>query len=252
MASRMRLLLGMLGALVFVVGVGGPARAGNETMLVARCAEMLAEVTSGDPVIPPAALREARSILIAPAVVDLQLGVGLRTGQGIVVARRGDGTWGEPQIVRFSGGSIGFAGRTVTDTIMLFNAPVSAAEAVERHRLGAVKFGVWMAVQAAGSWQGAAAKAGRDPDDLVTVYQRSRGVVAGGGVALESVAAVDRKPRRSWLPVIPKTGAAPPPAGGVAPLLPPSPSLDLLKTTLARVAAVPTAEVAIGPPPLTR
>lgn len=250
MADRLR--LGILGALVVVVGVGGPVSAGNETALVGRCAELLTEATSGDPVIPPAALREARSILIAPAVVDLQLGVGLRTGQGVVVARQGDGTWGEPQIVRFSGGSLGFAGRTVTDTIMLFNAPVSAAEAVERHRLGAVKFGIWMAVQAAGSWQAAAAKAGRDPDDLVTVYQRSRGVVAGGGVALESVAAVERTPRRNWLPAISKSGAAPPPAAVVAPLLPPSPALDHLKATLARVAAVPTAEVAIVPLPLTR
>lgn len=250
MSSRLR--PGIFAALLFIVGVGGPARAGDGAALVARCDELLTEATSGDPVIPPAALREARSILIAPAVVDLQLGVGLRMGQGIVVARQGDGSWGEPQIVRFSGGSVGFAGRTVTDTIMLFNATVSAAEAVERHRLGAVKFGIWMAVQASGSWQAAAAKAGRNPDDLVTVYQRSRGVVAGGGVALESVAAVDRTPRRSWLPAIPKSGAEPPSAAVVAPLLPQSASLDRLKTTLARVAAVPTAELAIVPLPLTR
>lgn len=237
--------------LALVLVMGGPALGEDDAPLVARCADLLTEVCQGDPVVPAIALERAQAILIAPGVVDLQLGLGLRSGRGVAIARRGDGTWGEPQTVRFSGGSVGYAGRTVSDTIMLFNVPVSAAEAVERYRLGWLKVGFGVGVKA-GKWHAADAEPGRSPEDLVTIYHRARGAFAGGGIEVQNVTAVDRSPERSWLPAIMKPSTDQSIAVSAAAVLPPSAALDQFKATLARVAARPAAAVAVTPLPLTR
>ena len=246
-----RLGSGLGSAMALALVIGGSAVAEDDAKLMTRCAHLLAEVSQGDPVIPSIALEHAQSILIAPGVVDLQLGLGLRSGRGVAIARRGDGTWGEPQTVRFSGGSVGYAGRTVTDTIMLFNARLSATEAVERYRLGALKVGFGIGVKG-GKWPADDAERGRAEEDLVTIYHRSRGVFAGGGIEVQNVTAVDRAAARSWLPQVVKPQTDGLLAKPVAAVPPPSAALDQFKATLARVAAGPTAEVAVTPLPLTR
>lgn len=249
MAVRLGLAWACSIALALVLG--GSALAEQDAKLVARCADLLTEASQGDPVIPSIALQQAQSILIAPGVVDLQLGLGLRSGRGVAMTRHRDGTWGEPQTVRFSGGSVGYAGRTVTDTIMLFNVPVSATEALERYRLDALKVGIGIGAPV-GKWHADAAEAGRDPGDLVTIYHRSRGVFAGGGIQVQKITAVDRSHRQSWLPQTVNRQADQSIATTVAAVLPPSAALERLKSTLARVAASPAAEVAVTPLPLPR
>lgn len=242
---------GWASAFALVLVIGGSVVAEDDATLMTRCADLLAEVSQGDPVIPSIALEQAQSILIAPGVVDLQLGLGLRSGRGVAIARRGDGAWGEPETVRFSGGSVGYAGRTVTDTIMLFNARLSATEAVERYRLGALKVGFGIGVKG-GKWHAEDAERGRAEEDIVTVYHRSRGAFAGGGIEVQNITAVDPAAARSWLPQIVKPQTDRSLAKPVAAVLAPSSALDQFKATLARVAAGPRAEVAVTPLPLTR
>ncbi len=236
-------------AWVVVIGVASSAAASDDGTLVQRCAELLVDATQGDPAITPDVLLEAKALLIAPGVIDRQLGVGLRTGEGIVVVRQENGGWGKPQLVKFSGGSVGFAGRTVTDTIMVFNVPVSAEEALQRYKLNSFQVMIGIDLNNRSSWSSDIAEPGRNPDDLVSTYRRSRGMVVGGGMSVSNIRAAGQAQRRSWLSTVFGSHADVSPVQFDNASLPTSDDVAHLQSTLARIATPPAVEMAAVPIP---
>ncbi len=109
-------------ALALIFGGGAAARAADQAD-VARGATKLLEEISRDPDsgIPPQFLHEAKAIMIVPHMVETQLGVGLRKGHGVFLARDGKGEWGQPEPVALSKISAGpEAGREVTDLVVIY------------------------------------------------------------------------------------------------------------------------------------
>lgn len=240
MASRLRTGL----AWALLLGLGPWAVAWGDDALISRCEALLTEATQGDPVIPPDALYEAKAILIAPGVIDRQLVLGMRTGQGVLLTRQANGEWGAPEIMKFTGGSAGFAGRSVTDTIMLFNVPVTAEDAITRYKLNRLNVTIGLSVHIAGKWTSAVAEPGRDPADLVSTFERSRGMLVGAGMGLSKIDPV--RSQRSWIPAVfasqPDTSAR-----SDASPSPPTAAVSLLHSKLARVATAPKIEMAVLP-----
>jgi SH3 domain-containing YSC84-like protein 1 len=74
--------------------------------------------------IPREALAKAHAVAVFPGVVKGALLIGGTSGDGIVTARRPNGSWSPPAIFRMAGGSLGFQiGAEITDVVLLIMTP---------------------------------------------------------------------------------------------------------------------------------
>jgi lipid-binding SYLF domain-containing protein len=135
--------------------------------------------TDADTQIPPALLRDSVGIIILTNVGQGGFIVGGRQGDGLMMLRQADGSWGNPAFVTFGGGSFGLQiGGRSSDIVML----VRSQETVNAILEGEVEFG--------GSVTGTAGPVGATPVDPtqssaadILTYSRSSGLF--GGVAVE-------------------------------------------------------------------
>src|SRR4029450_894706 len=117
--SRHRFCLAVLAALA--IGVArADAQSPEFAASFARATTALYEmvnVPDGNG-IPREALAKAHAVAVFPGVVKGALLIGGTSGDGIVTARRPNGSWSPPAIFRMAGGSLGFQiGAEITDCV---------------------------------------------------------------------------------------------------------------------------------------
>jgi lipid-binding SYLF domain-containing protein len=112
-----------LGGLMLLMAATAAAAAdGSEVAERLRKATttLKAMADGGDAVIPRDLLAQARAVAVFPGVTKAAVIVGGRHGEGVVSARRADGTWSAPVFFEIGGGSLGLqVGGQVVDLVLL-------------------------------------------------------------------------------------------------------------------------------------
>jgi lipid-binding SYLF domain-containing protein len=135
--------------------------------------------------IPETVLSEARGLAII-RVLKVGFGISGKGGQGVVVARTGDG-WSGPSFIGTGGAGFGFQiGAQVTDFVIVLNTR-DAVRAFSRD--GNVTIGA--DVSAAAGPVGRNAAAGVTPTAAIYTYSRAKGLFAG--VSLEGAIIATQK-----------------------------------------------------------
>jgi lipid-binding SYLF domain-containing protein len=144
--------------------------------------------------VPPALLRDAAAVVIAPDVVKGGFVLGARHGHGVLLVRQ-KGGWSDPVFVTLTGGSLGWqAGVQSTDLFLV----IRNARALDRIVRGAGKVTLGADLSVAAGPIGREAGAGTDAMLRAEIlsYSRSRGLFAGlaldGDTLLVDDAANDR------------------------------------------------------------
>lgn len=131
---------------------------------------------SPDKAIPKELLEHAQAIAVFPKVMNAAVGVGGRSGKGVVTVRQADGKWGAPAEFEIKGGSWGAQiGAQATELVLFFMNEKSVHSLLEsKFTLGA-KAGV-----AAGPI-GRSAEASTDLklNSSIYSYAKSKGLFAG-------------------------------------------------------------------------
>jgi lipid-binding SYLF domain-containing protein len=138
--------------------------------------------------IPREVLAKAHAIAVFPGVVKGAFLIGGTSGDGVVTARRPDGSWGPPSIFRMSGGSFGLQiGAEVMDVVLLVMTPKGL------QGLLSSEFTIGADMSAAAGPAGKRGEVSTDlkfSTDLVT-YSRTKGLFAGLSFSGASVRAAD-------------------------------------------------------------
>lgn len=153
------------------------ATAASEQQVVEDAAEMVRQFRSiPERGIPENVLRDARGLAII-RVLKIGFGISGKGGQGVVVARTGNG-WSGPSFIGIGGAGWGAQiGAQVTDFILVLNtrAAVRAFAQSDNIHLGAD-------LSAAAGPVGRDLQAGVTPNAAVYTYSRSRGLFAGASL----------------------------------------------------------------------
>lgn len=150
---------------------------------VVRNAQAVLEDLAARPLegIPASLLADAQGVVICPNVIKLGFVVGGRHGTGVLLAKRPDGSWSLPVLLRINGGSVGWqAGVQATDVVLVLKTRRSVEGILSGRRL---TLGADASI-AAGPLgrQGAVATDARLQSEIFS-YSRARGLFAG--VALD-------------------------------------------------------------------
>jgi lipid-binding SYLF domain-containing protein len=175
-----------------------PARSGDAGEMekkLGEAATILEESMSiPESSIPASLIAEAHGIAVIPGVVKAGLVVGGRRGEGLLVIRREDGTWGRPLYMSLTGGSVGWQiGVSSTDVILVFRTKRSVGGLLDG------EFSLGADASVAAGPVGRTASAGTDVSLKAEVYSysRSRGLFAG--VSFEGARlSVDEKASREF------------------------------------------------------
>lgn len=121
-------------------------------------------------------LKTAHAIAVFPTVTKGAFFVGAAGGQGVILARRPDGSWSDPAFCRLSGGSFGlqFGGQSA-QVVLLIHSP-QALDALLNHS-GAVGGEVQMTLGTWGAGLGVATTTNVGAD--ITAYAQAQGVFFG-------------------------------------------------------------------------
>jgi lipid-binding SYLF domain-containing protein len=126
--------------------------------------------------IPREVMARAHAVAVFPGVVKGAFLIGGTAGDGIVTARRPDGSWSPPAVFRMAGGSLGFQiGAEITDVVLLIMTPRGL------QGLLASEFTMGADMSAAAGPTGRRMEASTDlkfTTDIVT-YSRTQGLFAG-------------------------------------------------------------------------
>ncbi|MDG4576900.1 MAG: lipid-binding SYLF domain-containing protein [Defluviicoccus sp.] len=130
-------------------------------------------------------LKTAHAIAVFPTVTKGAFFVGAAGGQGVILARRPDGSWSDPAFARLTGGSFGlqFGGQSA-QVVLLIRSP-EALDALLTHP-GAIGGEVQMTLGNWGSGLGAATTTNIGAD--ITAFAQAQGVFFGmslGGAVIE-------------------------------------------------------------------
>jgi lipid-binding SYLF domain-containing protein len=144
--------------------------------------------------VPPALLKDAAAVVVAPDVIRGGFVVGGRHGHGVLLVRQ-KGGWSDPVFVTLTGGSVGWqAGVQSTDLFLVVRNPRS----LDRILRGAGKLTLGADASVAAGPVGREAAAGTDAALKAEIlsYSRTRGLFAGvaldGDTVLVDAAANDR------------------------------------------------------------
>jgi lipid-binding SYLF domain-containing protein len=144
--------------------------------------------------VPPALLKDAAAVIVAPDVVKGGFVIGARHGHGVLLVRH-KGGWSDPVFVTLTGASLGWqAGVQSTDLFLV----IRNARALDRVLRGAgkVTLGADLSVAAGPIGREAAAATDAMLRAEILSYSRSRGLFAGvaldGDTLLVDDAANDR------------------------------------------------------------
>jgi lipid-binding SYLF domain-containing protein len=190
MRTKIRLCLAVLAALAIGTATGAEAQSPEFASSFARATTVLYEminVPNGNG-IPREALAKAHAVAVFPGVVRGALLIGGYSGDGVVTARRPDGTFSPPAVMRMAGGSLGLQiGAEITDVVLLIMTPKGL------QGLLSSEFTIGADMSATAGPSGHREELSTDlkfTTDLVT-YSRTQGLFAGVSFAGASVRARD-------------------------------------------------------------
>ncbi len=125
-------------------------------------------------------LKTAHAIAVFPTVTKGAFFVGAAGGQGVILARRPDGSWSDPAFARLTGGSFGLQiGGQSAQVVLLIRSP-QALDALLTHP-GAIGGEVQMTLGNWGSGLGAATTTNIGAD--ITAFAQAQGVFFGMSLA---------------------------------------------------------------------
>jgi lipid-binding SYLF domain-containing protein len=165
--------------LLLVLGTSGAGAGPRELRTLEDAAETLRALSS-IPLrdLPQSLLQEAQGVAIIPNVLRAGFVVDGRFGRGVVLARQGDGRWGNPVFIVLVGGGLGWQlGVQSTDLVLIFMTRGS----VDRLLQGKGKLTLGGDVSVAAGPLGREAAAATDGQLRAEIYSysRSRGLFAG-------------------------------------------------------------------------
>jgi lipid-binding SYLF domain-containing protein len=173
----------LLGLTLLIAGEPAAAEKYLQTLRDARTAILdISQIPEQG--VPPNLLHRAHAIAIIPNTIKAGFIVGGSYGEGVLLARQGDG-WSDPVFIKLMGGSFGLqAGAQATDVILVFKT----ARSLEGLMVGGFTLGA-----AAGVAAGPVGRRVEGATDLqlqaeIYSYSRSSGLFAGvslDGSALE-------------------------------------------------------------------
>lgn len=154
--------------------------ANDPTTTITQSEQVLAELIAiPGRSIPTRLLNEAQGLAIIPRVIKIGFVAGIRRGQGVVMIRDADGSWGLPRFVTLTGGSVGWqAGVQGTDVVLVF----TTRRSVESLLNGKFTIGVDAAAAAGPVGRNAAAATDMRLQAEILSYSRSRGLFLGASV----------------------------------------------------------------------
>lgn len=156
------------------------ARASDDNLAVWRSARLLEEISSDPkPGIPQDELRQAVGILIVPRIVEVRVGLGRKSGHGVLLSRDEKGEWGHPEPVDVAGLSVGAeAAHQVTDLVVLFQT----RKAIEEYGKNPNRLTIYMGAGLAGHGRRFRHYSSTDEKDY-RVYRRYHGFDVGAGIS---------------------------------------------------------------------
>lgn len=160
----------------------------DQAELALKAGKVLREIAEApDKGIPAELMERAKGLVVIPSVIKGAFGVGGRWGEGLMVGRNADGSWGVPSYVEIGGASAGLQiGVSSTDLVLV----LTSSDAINTLLKGKLKLGADAAVAA-----GPVGRTGSVGSDIkfngpIYSYSRSKGVFAG--VSLDgSVISID-------------------------------------------------------------
>jgi lipid-binding SYLF domain-containing protein len=172
-----------LGLILVATGLGSSARGQltREAAIVESATDVLYEIVSiKEKGIPIALLRDAQGVAIFPGVIKAGFIIGGRHGNGVIMARKADGTWSHPVFLTMTGGSIGWqAGAQATDVVLLFKSRKSVYDFIQRPK---ITLGLDAAIAAGPLGRQAEASTDLKFKAEILSYSRSRGLFAGASI----------------------------------------------------------------------
>jgi SH3 domain-containing YSC84-like protein 1 len=150
---------------------------------LAKSAEALRLILSGDNGLPKSILDNAVCVLVFPSVKKVAIGIGGSYGRGALVCRRGakmDGKWAAPAMYALDQGSLGIQlGSTATDFVLV----VMNSKGADQILSGKTKLGANAAAAAGPTGAQATGYNAASMNVDVLTYSRTKGLFAG--VSLE-------------------------------------------------------------------
>ena len=136
------------------------------------------------------ALKRARGVLVIPSYYKAGFIIGGSYGDGILLKRQADGTFGDPAFYRMTSGSIGLqAGMQSAEIMFLILTDKGMAAVLEdEFKLGAT-VGISVGAVGAGAEAATTSNVGND----IVAYSRNAGLFAGGSFEGSVI-----KPRKDW------------------------------------------------------
>lgn len=191
----MRRRLWLIGALagVWILAALTPAQADSkaEATTKVKAAQVVVEevMSSEDSSIPQDLLEKAKAVAIFPDMVKAGFLVGGQYGTGVVMARRGDGTWGPPAFFTMGGVSFGLQlGAQAADVVLV----IMKQRGLDGLLNNKIRFGadVGVAVGPVGR-RGEASISGASGYADAYSYSRTKGLFAGlslegGGIEFDA------------------------------------------------------------------
>ena len=153
----------------------------REAAIVESATDALYEIISiKERGIPLALLKDAQGVAIFPGVIKAGFIIGGRHGNGVIMARKVDGTWSHPVFLTMTGGSVGWqAGAQATDVVLLFKSRKSVYDFIQRPK---ITLGLDAAIAAGPLGRQAEASTDLKFKAEILSYSRSRGLFAGASI----------------------------------------------------------------------
>jgi SH3 domain-containing YSC84-like protein 1 len=171
--------------LTLVLSVASVTQAHDETAVEREVTKLIEEISSKpDSGIPQQFLSEAKGIMFLPHIVENQLGLGRKKGQGIFLLRDEKGEWGKPVPIEISGLSMGAeAGHKVTDLVVIYRTRKAADHDILQDFSLSVSFGFYGGLHARNKFSGPTPEESIKKD--VLTYSRKNGILVGARISRE-------------------------------------------------------------------
>lgn len=126
--------------------------------------------------IPAKVLQNAEAIAVFPATIEVSMFLGGKSGDGVMVVRRSDGTWSYPFFVKLGGAGLGFqVGVEKKDILMLFKSK----DIVQKLSNNKMTLGMDASVAAGPSGDSAGRGSEVDFKSEVYTYVKTKGAFVG-------------------------------------------------------------------------
>ena len=126
--------------------------------------------------IPQKVLERAQAIAIFPGTIEISMFLGGKTGSGVMVVRRSDGTWSYPFFVKLGGAGLGFQlGVEKKDILMVFESK----DSVKKLMNNKITLGADASVAAGPAGESAGRGSEIDFSKEIFTYTKTQGAFVG-------------------------------------------------------------------------